>query len=201
MVIKSEMGFFFFFFFFCTSRTLVQLRVFGRRAGVSPPRCSCTLGTHYALDFGHPRLGVAAGLSALPLLIPIVILLMRRLQTTEVQLWSVTLLSGRPGRRPHYRLRRLLVEAASTCSGPSSWSWSLIPCRTCFWSADTRRPRRIISRNAKPSELRLHEPTWIGRVRHKHDLAAARPEAAKRLGGFLEGHESIVDDAPDVHSK
>jgi len=45
-----------------------------------------TLGFHYALDFAHPRLGVAAGLSALPLLIPIVILLMRRLQTTEVQL-------------------------------------------------------------------------------------------------------------------
>jgi len=45
-----------------------------------------TLGFHYALDFGRPRLGVAAGLSVLPLLIPIVILLMRRLRTTEVQL-------------------------------------------------------------------------------------------------------------------
>ena len=45
-----------------------------------------TLGFHYALDFAHPELGVAAGLSVLPLLIPIVILLMRRLQMTEVQL-------------------------------------------------------------------------------------------------------------------
>ena len=62
------------------------------------------------------------------------------------------------------------------------------------------RDNRIIgfSRYAKPGELRRHDPTWIGRVRHEHDLAAARPEAAKRLGGSLEGHESIVDDAPDV---
>ena len=33
-----------------------------------------------------PRLGVAAVMSALPVLIPITILLMRRLQATEVQL-------------------------------------------------------------------------------------------------------------------
>ncbi|HUC71716.1 MAG TPA: sugar ABC transporter permease [Stellaceae bacterium] len=45
-----------------------------------------TLGFHYALDFADPQLGVAAGLSALPLLVPIVILLMHRLRTTEVQL-------------------------------------------------------------------------------------------------------------------
>jgi multiple sugar transport system permease protein len=45
-----------------------------------------TLGFHYALDFANPPLGVAAGLSVLPLLIPVVILLMRRLKTVEVQL-------------------------------------------------------------------------------------------------------------------
>jgi multiple sugar transport system permease protein len=45
-----------------------------------------TLGFRYALDFAEPRLGVAAGLSALPLLIPVVILLMRRLRRAEVQL-------------------------------------------------------------------------------------------------------------------
>jgi multiple sugar transport system permease protein len=45
-----------------------------------------TLGFHYALDFASPPLGVAAGLSVLPLLIPIVILLMHRLKVTEVQL-------------------------------------------------------------------------------------------------------------------
>ena len=45
-----------------------------------------TLGFHYALDFVNPRLGVAAGLSTLPVLVPMVILLMRRLRTTEVQL-------------------------------------------------------------------------------------------------------------------
>jgi multiple sugar transport system permease protein len=45
-----------------------------------------TLGFHYAFDIGDPALGLAAGMSALPVLIPIVILLMRRLQTSEVQL-------------------------------------------------------------------------------------------------------------------
>jgi len=39
-----------------------------------------------ALDWGYVELGVAAALSALPLLIPLAILLIRRLQATEVQL-------------------------------------------------------------------------------------------------------------------
>ena len=45
-----------------------------------------TLGFHYAFDTARPALGVAAVLSALPVLIPVVILLMRRLQTSEVEL-------------------------------------------------------------------------------------------------------------------
>ena len=45
-----------------------------------------TLGFHYALDFADPALGVAAGLSTLPLLIPMMVVLLRRLKTTEVQL-------------------------------------------------------------------------------------------------------------------
>jgi multiple sugar transport system permease protein len=45
-----------------------------------------TLGFHYALDFANPPLGVAAGLSLLPLLIPVVILLIYRLKAMEVQL-------------------------------------------------------------------------------------------------------------------
>jgi multiple sugar transport system permease protein len=45
-----------------------------------------TLGFHYAFDANKPALGVVAVMSALPVLIPIVILLMRRLQTSEVQL-------------------------------------------------------------------------------------------------------------------
>ena len=45
-----------------------------------------TLGFHYAFDTGRPALGVAAVMSALPVLIPIVIVLMRRLQTREAQL-------------------------------------------------------------------------------------------------------------------
>jgi len=44
-----------------------------------------TLGFHYAFDAAQPSLGVAAVVSALPILIPIVIILMRTLQTREVQ--------------------------------------------------------------------------------------------------------------------
>jgi multiple sugar transport system permease protein len=45
-----------------------------------------TLGFHYAFDTSRPALGVAAALSALPVLIPVAIVLMRRLQTSEVEL-------------------------------------------------------------------------------------------------------------------
>ena len=45
-----------------------------------------TLGFHYAFDVANPALGVAAVMSALPILIPIVILLMRKLQTSEAEL-------------------------------------------------------------------------------------------------------------------
>ena len=45
-----------------------------------------TLGFRYAFDIGKPALGVAAVMSALPVLIPVVIVLIRRLQTSEVQM-------------------------------------------------------------------------------------------------------------------
>jgi multiple sugar transport system permease protein len=45
-----------------------------------------TLGVHYAFDAAQPSLGVAAVMSALPVLIPIVVILMRALHTREVQL-------------------------------------------------------------------------------------------------------------------
>jgi len=45
-----------------------------------------TLAVHYALDFAHPELAVAAGLSTLIVLLPLVVLLMRRLKATEVLL-------------------------------------------------------------------------------------------------------------------
>ena len=45
-----------------------------------------TYGFRMAFDYGYPRLGIAAVMSALPVLIPLTILLMRRLQATEVQL-------------------------------------------------------------------------------------------------------------------
>ena len=45
-----------------------------------------TLGIRYAFTVALPKLGVAAVMSALPLLIPLVILLMRRLRMSEGQL-------------------------------------------------------------------------------------------------------------------
>ena len=45
-----------------------------------------TLGIHYAFDAAQPSLGVAAVMSALPVLIPIAIILMRVLQTRQVEL-------------------------------------------------------------------------------------------------------------------
>ena len=45
-----------------------------------------TYGFHEAFSAGRPALGAAAMMSALPLVIPIVILLMRRLHRTGVQL-------------------------------------------------------------------------------------------------------------------
>jgi len=45
-----------------------------------------TLGVHYAFEAARPELGMAAVMTALPVLIPIVILLMRVLHTRELQL-------------------------------------------------------------------------------------------------------------------
>jgi multiple sugar transport system permease protein len=45
-----------------------------------------TLGFRYAFEFARPALGIAAAMSALPLLIPVVLVLMRKLQTGQVQL-------------------------------------------------------------------------------------------------------------------
>jgi multiple sugar transport system permease protein len=45
-----------------------------------------TYGFRIAFDYGYPRLGVAAVMSCLPVLIPLTILLMRRVQATETQL-------------------------------------------------------------------------------------------------------------------
>jgi multiple sugar transport system permease protein len=45
-----------------------------------------TLGFDYAFEAANPALGVAAVMSALPVLIPVVIMLMRRLRASEIQL-------------------------------------------------------------------------------------------------------------------
>jgi multiple sugar transport system permease protein len=58
-------------------------------SGGAPARTTevlATYGTHLAFDSGDPPLGAAAMLSALPLLIPIAILLVRRIRKAEVQL-------------------------------------------------------------------------------------------------------------------
>ncbi len=45
-----------------------------------------TLGIRYAFTNALPRLGVTAVMTALPLLVPLVIILMRKLRMKEVQL-------------------------------------------------------------------------------------------------------------------
>jgi len=45
-----------------------------------------TLGIRYAFDMADPRLGVASVMTALPLLIPLVMILMRKFRTSQVQL-------------------------------------------------------------------------------------------------------------------
>jgi multiple sugar transport system permease protein len=63
--------------------TTVYLVSGGGPAGLT--HVLATLGFHYAFDTARPALGVAAALSALPVLIPIAIVLMRRLKTSEVE--------------------------------------------------------------------------------------------------------------------
>jgi multiple sugar transport system permease protein len=58
-------------------------------SGGAPARSTdvlATYGFHEAYDFGYPNLGVAAVMSALPVAIPLVILLMRRIRVAGVQL-------------------------------------------------------------------------------------------------------------------
>jgi len=64
--------------------TTVYLVSNGGPAGLT--NVLATLGYHYAFNFGRPALGVAAVMSALPVLIPVIIVLMRRFQTSAVQL-------------------------------------------------------------------------------------------------------------------
>jgi multiple sugar transport system permease protein len=55
----------------------------------APARSSevlATLGMHYAFDAARPELGVAAVMFVLPVLVPLALLLMRRLHEGEVQL-------------------------------------------------------------------------------------------------------------------
>jgi multiple sugar transport system permease protein len=64
--------------------TIVYLVSAGAPVGHS--HVVATLGFRYAFDTGRPALGVAAVMSILPVVIPIVIVLMRKLQISEVRL-------------------------------------------------------------------------------------------------------------------
>jgi multiple sugar transport system permease protein len=64
--------------------TTVYLVSNGGPAGLT--NVLATLGYHYAFNFGRPALGVAAVITALPVLIPIAVILMRRFHTSGVQL-------------------------------------------------------------------------------------------------------------------
>jgi multiple sugar transport system permease protein len=64
--------------------TTVYLVSNGGPAGLT--NVLATLGYHYAFGLGRPALAVAAVISALPVLIPVAFLLMRRSQTSAVQL-------------------------------------------------------------------------------------------------------------------
>lgn len=55
-------------------------------APVNSTNVLATLSYRFAFDDGRPALGVAAALSALPVVIPAILVLMRRLQTRELQL-------------------------------------------------------------------------------------------------------------------
>lgn len=58
-------------------------------SGGAPTRSTevlSTLSIHYAIDYTQPALGVAVAISALPVLVPIVMILMRRIDARAVQL-------------------------------------------------------------------------------------------------------------------
>ena len=89
-----------------------------------------TLGIRYAFTVALPRLGVAAVMSALPLLIPLVIILMRKLRTVGGA--AVSAHHGRPAgsiavRRCTTGCSAMAVEAACLALGFVLVVWSLTP--------------------------------------------------------------------------
>ena len=103
----------------------------------APARSSdvlATLGMHYAFDAAQPELGVAAVMSALPVLVPLALILMRRLHAGRAAtvslakpLYGLTAASWRLSSwRPHRR-RRLLADVAAWALGLLLLVWSLLP--------------------------------------------------------------------------
>jgi multiple sugar transport system permease protein len=73
-------------FTYVTFPLLANLYLVSSGAPALETEVLATYGFRVAFDHGYPEMGVAAAISALPVLIPIAILLMRRLQAMEVQL-------------------------------------------------------------------------------------------------------------------
>jgi multiple sugar transport system permease protein len=73
----------------CTIWIIGDFTAVGLVSGGAPSLSSqvlSTLSIHYAFDISQPARGVAAALSALPVLIPVVMVLIRRIEARQVQL-------------------------------------------------------------------------------------------------------------------
>ena len=84
-----------------------------------------TYGVHEAFDFARPYLGVAAMMSALPIVIPVVLLLMRRVRAAGVTAMSMAL-TAPLARLPRFR-RGLVRRTASAAFGIVLLIWTLLP--------------------------------------------------------------------------
>ena len=90
---------------------------------------SATYGFNEAFNFGYPNLGVAAMMTALPLMIPLVILLMRRVRAMGGAAMSIALAVPAPARasRSRYRRRRLWAKLGGVTLGIVLLIWTLLP--------------------------------------------------------------------------
>ena len=94
-----------------------------------------TLANRYWFDYGQPDLGVAAVISMLPLLIPIAVVLMRRVQARGVAAVNAT-----PTLRRRLRLRQVAVEGGSVAL--AAVLIDLVAAADLQYGADRARPRR-----------------------------------------------------------
>ena len=96
-----------------------------------------TYGFHDGFDFGYPNLGVAAMMSALPVLIPLVILLMRRVRSDRGAAMSIALTAIEAAYRPRLRRRRRWTRVGS--DGPRHRAADLDAAASLQHAADRAR--------------------------------------------------------------